>query len=405
MNVLDTETVDHAGLGSRRLHLASGGPGDLPPDLRYLAIACDPGRYAPEDNEVIRELDALGVSVESLSYRPEFDFRPALPVWVSAPHHVEGISFDRLLVWEPGVREGEAASFLPAVREGFQALALVAGRAGAESAAFLHWPGTANDSPEGMFREQFFSAMSLAARNDWRDLYLVVHADDAGNAEAWFVEHAANYRDPPVFVSETMRARFDLPSRLSECVDADMDGAFSSQGSQGFLTYRQFLAVRSYTWELYQPVNAALRHGDSNHPEFIQWLPTIEAISTGLAGLTNDLSPVGRAVVPFDGFDDIYMPGRVATELAYTSTGRNQIPSHLFDPRYWLFQMEGALGKNVAPISHFPREEETLFDSGLEHLVWFMDPEWEEAGEGLYRGLLRSHESAPRHLGISYYHL
>ena len=155
MEILNSEDVDYVGPGPRRLHLASGNLADMAPGLQYLGIWCYPHQYSPEDNEVIRELDALGVSVESLERRPAYDFRPLLPCWISAQIHVPGVNFRHLLVWEPGSKLG-VTSALPMVRDAFQALNLAAGHVGGENAAFLLWPGQGDDLPEDIFRMQFY---------------------------------------------------------------------------------------------------------------------------------------------------------------------------------------------------------------------------------------------------------
>jgi hypothetical protein len=124
-----------------------------------------------------------------------------------------------------------------------------------------------------------------------------------------------------------------------------------------------------YSRNSYVGVNAALRHEDVTHEDFIFWQPFIEALSTGLAGLPNwvagDDARLFRSMMKFEGFDDIYVLNKVVGELAYTSTSKVEIRF----PGDVIFRVAGLTGKDISHFALYREEEEVLFDFDLRHLL------------------------------------
>lgn len=391
MNVIDSIPVDHLGVDPRTLVLCSGDIHSIPADidLQYLAIACSPGDYDPENNPVVAELEQLGVRVAAAEKNFLLhDFRPSIPCWATRDFSLADAHFRRLLVWEPAFAD-DATTSLNDVQYAFQALNRLHGFAGCSSAMFLLWPGIADDTPEDMFRMQFFAAMALAARSAWQTLYLMVPPALAEAATGWFAAWEVLYQEPPLHLP----GRTLLAARALD--EATALVAPSRAENDGRITDRQFRAIQAYTVSSYASSRRALRRNNPRHPDFIWMQPLIEATSTGLSYLPNYAGErVIRAFDLHEHPDDYYQDGVETLELAYCSTSQLALPYG-----DWLLRMYSALGKDISMYSRFPTEYEVLFDCYMTHVVTGIEPGSDDTGT------VWSHERIPADVGVRDTHL
>lgn len=391
MDIIDSVDVDHVDIDRRRVVLCSGSIASIPSDidLQYLVIACTPGHYAPEQDAVVAELEALGVRVAASERNYLLrDFRQTLPCWVTRAFTLSGVNFRHLVVWEPPSLPKEVTR-LSDVQYAALTLNRIGGIAGGGSAMFLLWPPVGLETAHDMFRMQFFSAVALAARSAWQTLYLMVSPDEVEQATAWFAELKSLYQDPPTHLPSLYgRPAFPAgPQRLSDIVTPVVEN--------GRLTQRQHAAIFAYTTNSYIDTNRALRHADPQHPDFVAMQPLIEAIASGLSNLPNFTEgQVERGVVPFNGIEELYRDGHIALEHAFTSTSTRTLPFG-----NWKIRLHSALGKAVWEYSMNPNEREVLFDSAMMHLVTdveFVDDE---------RSIITSQQSIPADVGLHDAHL
>lgn len=394
MNVLDSIAVDHVGVDPRTIVLCSGDIGSIPADidLQYLAIACTPGEYAPEDNPVVAELDALGIQVAAVQKNfLQHDFRPCMPCWSSRRFTLASAHFRHLLVWEPQWLERSGNSTrLSDVHYAFQALNRLHGYAGGGTAMFLLWPGINEDTAQDMLRMQFFSAVALAGRSAWSTLYLMVPPETASMAAAWFAVLAEQYRDP---IAAFLEDRANLPGKDSLLLGQGKKAA----DNDGQLTERQFQAIYAYTNYSYAGLRRALRRDDPRHPDFVKAQALMEATSTALSRLTNYAGD--RLIRAFDlpeypnGY---YRDGYETRELAYCSTSLIQLPYG-----DWYLHLFTTLGKDIARYSMYPTEYEVLHDFAMTCVATHIEAHDDASSEGH----VLAHERMPAHVGLRDTHL
>lgn len=363
MDRLDSLNVDHIDADSREILLSRGNISELEA-IDYLLISCRSKDYDPAQGGWVGELHEAGISVEALEREPALDLRPGFPCWISkAIMRQSGHDFKRLVVFEPIDPAESAAKDVWSV---FQALRLFAGESAGDDADIrVAVPVLSSLSGEAdfsvMLRMIFFAAASLASKGRWGHINIVVSDGHSDQAKAEFASLKTRYLSPP-FEPEHLRAlvasiKAEYPDRLESVPNAAEYG----------LTERQAIAIYYYTVQSYVFVNRALRRNDVTDPDFVYFQSFIEALGSGLARLAN-YSPgsvVARNVGAFPGIEDIYKVSNVVREAAYTSTTRNEMPI----VQDYKIMLKGQIGKNIAAFSHYPDEEEVLFDSAMHHLV------------------------------------
>jgi TIR domain len=107
MNLIETlEVTSSSTIG--RIELLVGDLTDIPDDHRVdvLVISAFPGDYSPTQASLIGALTTKGLNVDRLSRNPEADLRRNFSCWISQEisPSISGLSFRRLLCFEPAVR-------------------------------------------------------------------------------------------------------------------------------------------------------------------------------------------------------------------------------------------------------------------------------------------------------------
>jgi TIR domain len=107
MKLIDTIEIN-SGTDIRRLELLVGDLTEIPDEHRIdvLIVSAFPHDYVPTSSSLIGALDAKGLSVATLARRPEADLRSNFSCWISREIKpaIHGLSFRRLLCFEPAVR-------------------------------------------------------------------------------------------------------------------------------------------------------------------------------------------------------------------------------------------------------------------------------------------------------------
>jgi hypothetical protein len=131
-------------------------------------------------------------------------------------------------------------------------------------------------------------------------------------------------------------------------------------------------ALRDYTGDGYQDLNAALRSGILTPDQQAR----IDAINRALAKLPDYQGIVVRGTdLPQDVLDR-YQPGSTVTERAFTSTTTDPAVAGGDFPGNTEFRILSQAGTDVSPYSAYPHESEILFGSGTDFYVQdrFVDP-------------------------------
>ncbi|WP_166358006.1 ADP-ribosyltransferase [Pseudomonas akapageensis] len=364
MAYIDSLDVDHIESDDRKINLISGDIFEVlaSESVDYLLISTRAGNYDPVQGGLVKALAARGVSVEELERYPALDFRPMLPCWVSQPvAGSQSLGFNRLAVFEPNAPDINAPV---QAWKAFQALRLFNGAASTASAAL---PVLSSADGEANFRVMlrmlFFSAASLCARAPWSAINIVVDDDRREEAATEFAILKHRYANPPFSYLrvESRLVSFNkaFPPLAPRCPVTPHACA---------LTKRQRMALNVYTDYAHNFVNGPLRRGDVASPDYAEAHALIEAIGTALSQLRNYTNPipVNRYLNAFEGIEDLYQEGKVARELAFTSTSSNPDFSWRTDCK---LQIKSGIGKGVSAFSSYPEEAEVLFDSDMLHLV------------------------------------
>lgn len=364
MVYIDRLDVDHIGSGNRKIDLISGDIFEVIANegMDYLLISSRSRNYDPAQGGLVAALAARGISVEELERQPAIDFRPSLPCWISQPlADSQRLGFNRLAVFEP-----KAPGINAPVQawQAFQALRLFSGSASTATAVL---PVLSSADGEANFRVMLrmlvFSAASLCARAPWNTIKMVVGDDRREEAATEFALLKWRYANPPFSYKRVENIL--APIRREFAPPASQPCAVPHTSA---LTERQRMALNVYTDYSHNFVNGPLRSGDVSSSDYAEAHALIEAIGTALSQLRNytNQTPVNRYLDAFEGIEDLYQDGKVARELAFTSTSSN--PDFSWRTDYKL-QINSGIGKEVADFSNYPEEGEVLFDSDMLHLL------------------------------------
>ena len=370
MKIINSLLVDHLQPGDRTVDLRSGTLSELSTDtpVDYLIISCKPNDYNPDQGGAIKELADLNIYVSELAENPAMDFRPLLPCWISNPTSNNGIG--RVVVFEPTYSFIEQST---QTWKAFQAVKLFSGNATPSTVAvalFTSDEKSANVSIR--LRMAFYAAASLAARTESKTVTIVVPTAAESLANEAFEILKASYAETPnvpeTVANKIKRLRASHPglheNKLPKGVPPESLG----------LTERQYQALFDYTSTSFTWINRPLRAGDITAPDFAFFQSSMEAISTGLAQmknyLSNDLDLI-RRLAKFEGIEELFKIGATTIEAAYTSTSNN--PDYPYHGDYQIKTL-GHTGKYIASLSSFPNEGEVLFDHGMGHLVFSIEP-------------------------------
>ena len=399
MNFIDSVTIDSYYWANNELELSNAEfPADPDTPVDYMIVSSKPHLYDPAQGGWPQALAERGVSMAALESDCAQDFRPQIPCWISQP--VESatlLGFERLVVFEP---EWSESSQTEAARQMSALLLAVLSFAGRATPYRIAMPLLATEfagvDERLMMRTQFYAAASLGARAPAIKINIVVPDRQLQQAAAAFGELKTSYLNPPIAPPAWQALIEQLKKQYP-------DQHRAPPLPEGWsLTPRQYECIRQYTWLAYTFANAALRTDDIADERYATMHAFIEATSSGLSQLENYNSDrrLLRYAMAFPGSDDMYEDGKVAVELAYTSSSKRE-PPLVMDVKN-TFRLLSRLGKYIAPLSHFPSEEEVLFDFKMNHgITDRQPPKPVESNEYTYL----TDEQLPNTLGVMYSHL
>lgn len=358
MNEVQSAIVDHSGDDERKVSLLSYSAID---DIlsseknkyNYLIVSID---SSWTNNPLLVSLENAGVNVDKLLSSPAADFRPSLPCFVTEEiTEARNLSFSRLVVLE---LSDSAQEKLPEdLWTAFQSLSIFVDKDKKNSILLPINENLSEAYQKHTLRMAFYSSMSLASRYGWKQISIVGKFENIDTLSAEFQNHAAKYKN-------AYTAPFDARAALR---DAGITPKEKQIKSSSILTDRQIKAIKSYTTIAYSQMNSALRNGDIFSYDYIEIQATIEALSTALYFLPNEINPkCYRRLNPWPGAEEIYTAGNDVLELSYSSTSRKDTP--FFGK--WSLTIDGLLGKFIAPYSQFTSEEEILFDKNFNHAIY-----------------------------------
>lgn len=358
MNEVQSAIVDHSGEDERTVSLLSYSTSD---DIlfseknkyNYLIVPID-GSWT--DNTLLISLENIGVNIDKLLSSPAADFRPSLPCFVTDEiTEVSNLSFGRLVILE---LSDSAQETLPEnIWTAFQSLSIFVDKDKSNSALLPIDEKLSEAYQNHTLRMGFYSAMSLAARYGWKQVSIAGKTDNIDTLSTEFQNHVEKY-------NAVYTTSFDARAALR---DAGITPKEKQIKSSSILTDRQLKAIKSYTTLAYSQINSALRNGNIFSYEYIEIQATIEALSTALYFLPNEINPkCYRKFNPWSGAEEIYATGKDVFELAYTSTSRRDL---IYFGK-WNLIIDGLLGKFIAPYSAYPIEDEILFDKNFNHIVY-----------------------------------
>ena len=325
MNFIDSVTIDSYYWANNELELSNAEfPADPDTPVDYMIVSSKPRLYDPAQGGWPQALAERGVSMAALERDCAQDFRPQIPCWISKP--VESatlLGFERLVVFEPEWSESPASE---AARQMSALLLAVLSFAGRATPYRIAMPLLATEfagvDERLMMRTQFYAAASLGARAPAIKINIVVPDRQLQQAAAAFGELKTSYLNPPI-----------APPAWQALI-AQLEKQYPDQHRapplpEGWsLTPRQYECIRQYTWLAYTFANAALRTDDIADERYATMHAFIEATSSGLSQLENYNSDrrLLRYAMAFPGSDDMYEDGKVAVELAYTSSSKREPP-------------------------------------------------------------------------------
>ena len=350
LNPIESFPIDHPAPEVPQLQFQWGdltqmGPADT---VDVLVVSALPGDYAPTPGSLIGALAAAGISVEQLAQNKETDYRPQMPCWISKQFQPTspGIQFNRVLVYEPDNPSQTAASGAWAI---FQALRCFYGTGSVRVAMPLVSTGSGGAEPAAVLNALSWAAVHYASSNQASMPKITIAAFQQSTAQQL----------QPTFSG--------VKSGYGGVFGLSLPGAYASsvswaQGQIGNvtlpanLTQRQAIAICIYTTNYYGEINGTLRGYQPSAPQYQAMFPLFEAIDSGLANVTAHNGTTYRRE-NMGSREGEYQPGKVITDIAYTSTSL----ADLWSGRD-LLQIAGSTGGEIWSYSAFPSEQEVLFD-------------------------------------------
>jgi hypothetical protein len=381
LTVLDSVAIDSGGAGARTLMLCQGDLAQMSSQdaVNFIAVSALPGDYTPSSGSLIGALAQAGVSVQQQSQNKAANYEPTMPCWVSQDVTSAGLNFNRFILFEPANPAALAAFDVFMI---FRALLCFTGGAATSIALPIVCTGSGGADFATILRQLFFMGAHWASFAAWpfSTIKLVVFSQSqVALAQSQFTAMKAGYLNPPL----NPPAYPALASKIvADSVGADLPAK---------MTQRQYNCIRAYTGNIYQGVNVAMRKHDYSASDYIYWLPTIEAISSGLLELPNYTSPnpTLRGTSLPQSVINQYVVGATIDHFEFTSSSRD----HPF-PGNTLLKIMSVEGKDVSAISFFPTEDEVLYDYDMTDSVTAV------AGQfGNYQHLFSSKQVVPNWCG------
>ncbi len=400
MNFIDSVTIDSYYWANNELELSNAEfPADPDTPVDYMIVSSKPRLYDPAQGGWPQALAERGVSMAALESDCAQDFRPQIPCWISQP--VESatlLGFERLVVFEPEWSESPESPASEAARQMSALLLAVLSFAGRATPYRIAMPLLATEfagvDERLMMRTQFYAAASLGARAPAIKINIVVPDRQLQQAAAAFGEMKTSYLNPPIAppawqaLIEQLKKQYPDQYRMSPL-------------PEGWpLTPRQHEAIWQYSIMAYVYANEALRTDDIADERYATMHAFIEATSSGLSQLKNYNSDerLFRVFRAFPGSEEMYQDGKVAVELAYTSTSTRLFT---FPQHFSQFRLLSRLGKYIGPLSAYPEEDEVLFDFKMNHGI--TDRQRKPVGGDGY--IYTTDEQISNSLGVMYSHL
>ncbi|WP_421512444.1 ADP-ribosyltransferase (plasmid) [Enterobacter sp. JS8-1] len=360
MQKYNTAKVDHIGKDERTVNLYTySSVSDLTSVgeeiYDYLIVTCNDNWL---ENPILKYLFENGTDVGGLLNNPAGDFRPSLPCIITEDLNVPCCySFRRLVVLFTSANSKSTPELLWSA---YQSLSLFVGKDKKNKAIYCIDSTLPVEYQLHSLRMAFYSSMSLSAKDSWDNVNIAGCYETIDILSANFETHVKHYDDVWTMTPETQDALAHMQKKTLGITQVSSTG----------LTDRQHKGINFYTSFGYGPMNSALRKGDIFTEEFIRIQSAIEACSTALHFLGNEVNVTTyRRMNPFEGAEQIYAVGNDVLEAGYTSTSRKDIPYF----GSWGLIFDGLLGKDISPYAIFPQEEEILFDKSFNHLVFSVD--------------------------------
>ena len=379
LNQLDSVSIDHAGGGTRTLMLCQGDITKMSSAdaVDFICVSALPGDYLPTPGSVIGALNAAGVSVRQEAANKAANYEPAMPCWVSQDLSAKGLHFKRFILFEPADPKTNSGWDVTLI---FRALNCFVGTQASSIAVPMVSTGSGGADFTVILRQLFYMAAHWGSLAAWplQTIKLVVYSDsEAQQARTQFKSMKASYQNPPLNSTA-------LPAALAAKLQAKY-GLTAVDGLPSGMTQKQYNYVRAYTGSTYYAVNNALRTDSLTNASYIHWLPTIEAISSGLANLPNFSGLTQRGTNLPQSTINKYKVGAIIMHYGFTSTSRTHA---------WagdcLLKITSVTGKDVEHISHFPSENEVLYDYHMTDKVTAVGGAW-----GGYKHVFTSTQYVP----------
>lgn len=347
LNPIDSFAIDHPGSDTRTLQFQWGdltqmGPADA---VDVLVVSALPGDYTPSPGTLIGALAEAGLSVEQLAQNKEKNYQPAMPCWISQQFQPPspGLQFNRLLVYEPDNPSQTAAARAWTI---FEALRCRFGSQPVRVAMPLVSTGSGGADATAILRALSWAAAHYGSSNSAVLSKVTVVAYD----------QARGQQLAPVFgaVKSGYQGVFSLPLPDYAGFSQEAQAVINGKHLPPSVTWRQAVAVCIYTTNYYPYINGTLRQIPPTNPAYMAMFPLFEAIDSGL---WNMVPYWGRSLrrENMGSREGEYQPGRVITDVAYTSTALRDIWS---GPD--LLQINGRTGAEIWDYSRYS-EEEVLF--------------------------------------------
>ena len=365
LTLLDSLTLDHPGSDTRTLSLYQGDITALEASeqVDYICVSALPGDYSPTSGSVIADLAAKGVSLATLAGNKAADFEPTMPCWITQDVSSVGLNFNRVVVFEPSDPANNAGWDIGMI---YRAVNCFQGTNASSIALPMVSTGSGGADLSVILRQLFFDGAHWASRNNWQlsDIKLIAYSQaHADAAKAQFA---------------TMKQQYQNPSLAA-------GGATAPSG----MSQRQCNCIRGYTTSNYRLINKALRAKSLTDSNYINYIATIEGISSGLANMTNWTGAAKRGTNLPQSVINEYKVGAIIAHDSFTSTSTN---SPWGGTCY--LQIQSVTGKSIASISQFPSENEVLFDKAMTDKV----TQVAGAGSG-YQYRFYSDEDVPNYCG------
>lgn len=135
------------------------------------------------------------------------------------------------------------------------------------------------------------------------------------------------------------------------------------------LTDEEKVALHTYTMDFFNHINIILRGYSEQNKQLI--LPFLNTMTSALKKLPVERGYVTRVALNFPGIE-LYKPGSVITERAYTSTSIiNEARANIknYPENSIFFMIKSKTGRRVRQFSAAPGEDEVLFERGTRFKV------------------------------------